>query len=198
VAKPTSLLDFGCGTGNFLQRAHQSGLDVCGVEPSDLARQHAADLVAAPIYKNLDAVEKTFDVITLWHVLEHLPDLNQKLDQLRSRLTKNGTMFIAVPNHRSADALKYKEVWAGFDVPRHLWHFSQSSMQQLFRRHELKLEHVIPMKLDAYYVSLLSNKYLAKRNTIAGMFKALTDGLRSNLAAKKNNEYSSLIYVARK
>ena len=192
------LLDFGCGTGEFLLKSKQHGFHVTGVEPSSIARDQATSLIQEKVSPDITNAEGTFDVITLWHVLEHIPDLNTIIEQLRSRLSKNGTMFIAVPNHQSLDAKIYKAQWAGYDVPRHLWHFNQATMTMLLKNHSLKLEKVIPMKLDAFYVSLLSEKYRNNKNSLAGMTSAFLNGIKSNRTAKTNKEFSSLIYIARK
>jgi 2-polyprenyl-3-methyl-5-hydroxy-6-metoxy-1,4-benzoquinol methylase len=194
---PGKILDFGCGTGEFLEKCRQGGFHTTGVEPSDTARMHASALTATNIYRSADEVNDTFHVITLWHVLEHIPDLNESIHQLKGKLKKDGTMFIAVPNHQSYDARIYKNLWAGYDVPRHLWHFSEATMTRLLNKHSLTVEKIIPMKLDAFYVSMLSEKHSAKRNSVAGFIHGFINGLRSNYLAKKN-EYSSLIYVVRK
>lgn len=193
----STILDFGCGTGEFLQTCKQNGLVTTGVEPSDIARTHAAELTRGKVHSTLEEVEGNFQVITLWHVLEHVPDLNDMLDQLKTKLEKDGIMFIAVPNHQSYDARIYQERWAGYDVPRHLWHFSEPTMNQLLKKHGLTLEKIIPMKLDAFYVSMLSEKHGSGKSSIGGFIQGLINGLRSNYLAKPN-EYSSLIYLARK
>nr|WP_262899600.1 class I SAM-dependent methyltransferase [Chryseosolibacter histidini] len=193
----STILDFGCGTGEFLQTCKQNGFVTTGVEPSDIARAHAAELTAGKVHSTLEEVEGSFQVITLWHVLEHVPDLNQKIEQLKSKLEKDGIMFIAVPNHQSYDARTYQERWAGYDVPRHLWHFSEPTMSQLLKKHGLTLEKIIPMKLDAFYVSMLSEKHSSGRSSIGGFIQGFVNGFRSNALAKPN-EYSSLIYLVRK
>ena len=195
---PSSVLDFGCGTGDFLQFCNSKHLHIEGVEPSSVARSEATRKTGKSIHPDATSLTEQFDVITLWHVLEHIPELNQTLEQLKNRLAKNGTMFIAVPNLNSADAKTYGEHWAAYDVPRHLWHFSRSTMERILKHHDLKLIKVLPMWLDAYYVSLLSEKYANGRNSINSMAKALLSGWQSNQTAKRNHESSSLIYVARK
>lgn len=192
------LLDFGCGTGEFLQTCQRSQFYIKGVEPSDVARSNASSNVQEHVHKSLDTIQEDFDVVTLWHVLEHIPDLNNTISLLKQRLKKNGTMFIAVPNYQSKDGLVYKNEWAGYDVPRHLWHFTPQTMQRLLNNHSLTLHHTIPMKLDAYYVSMLSEKYKTKSSGVLSLAKGFINGLLSNLRARKTNQYSSLIYVIRK
>ena len=135
---------------------------------------------------------KKFDVITMWHVLEHVENLQEYIQQIKELLKENGTLIIAVPNYKSYDAYYFKEFWAAYDVPRHLWHFSQKSITKLFSMENIRLVKTIPMKFDSYYVSLLSEKYKkGKMNPI----KAFWIGFISNRKAKRTNMYSSLIYV---
>jgi 2-polyprenyl-3-methyl-5-hydroxy-6-metoxy-1,4-benzoquinol methylase len=192
-----NILDFGCGTGMFLHRCKEEGHTIEGVEPSATARAHASALLGTSIHETIAQTDNTFDVITLWHVLEHIPDLNEQLNQLKTKLKENGTMFIAVPNHRSKDAAVYGSNWAAYDVPRHLWHFEKTTMIRLLNNHSLNLRQTIPMKLDAFYVSMLSEKYKAKKTGVLTFIKGMLRGFQSNYLGNKN-EYSSLIYVIRK
>lgn len=198
LTNPKSILDYGCGTGSFLAYCEQKGMQAAGVEPSPAARTIAGKQTSAKLTADLSQINETFDAITLWHVLEHVSALNETLEMLKGRLHQNGTMFIAVPNHQSSDAKKYNSHWAAYDVPRHLWHFSKATMKKLLEKHQLKLNDIVPMKLDAYYVSLLSEKYRGRTNGIANIGKAIVEGWRSNSAAGNTGEYSSLIYIVRK
>ncbi len=195
---PQHLLDFGCGTGEFLRKVQTANIRVSGVEPSAKARNHANMLTGGAVTDTLRHAPESFDVITLWHVLEHLENLNAQFALLVSALRKSGTMFIAVPNHRAYDARYYQEYWAGFDVPRHLWHFTRDSIQRLLEKHEMKLKTIVPMKLDAYYVSMLSEQYRQGKPSITSRAKGLLAGLKSNRHAQRTREYSSLIYIAEK
>jgi len=192
----TILLDYGCGTGHFLSACFKEGYKVSGVEPSKLARENSDREVNSFIHQTVSNVPQTeFDIITMWHVLEHIPEPYKILNDLKNKLKNNGTLFIAVPNPNSMDALKYQEVWAGYDVPRHLWHFSQSNIYTLSKSLSMKIIEVIPMKLDAFYVSLLSENYKHPQKKFMNYFSGFFNGLRSNIHAKKTGEYSSLIYV---
>lgn len=195
-----SLLDYGCGTGSFLSYAKEKGWSIHGVEPAARPRATATSQTQTTIAGSLaELAAIKVNVITLWHVLEHVHDLHTVLGRLTQLLNTNGTIFIAVPNHRSFDAQHYGRFWAAYDTPRHLWHFSKANMQELLRQHGLKLQHVIPMKLDAFYVSMLSEKY--KRSpgeSLINMVRGFGTGLRSNLKAMRTREYSSLIYIAGK
>ncbi|WP_343328481.1 class I SAM-dependent methyltransferase [Polaribacter staleyi] len=190
-----SILDVGAGTGDFLKVCAGNNWTVSGVEPSadarDIAKKKGVDLQKDLLQIN----NKNFDVITLWHVLEHVENLSDYILKLKELLSDNGRLIIAVPNHKSDDAKYYKEYWAAFDVPRHLWHFSQTSIHKIFSEDNMIVEQTLPMKFDSYYVSLLSEKYkTGKMNPI----KAFHRGFVSNLKARTTSEYSSLIYVLKK
>ncbi|WP_439128588.1 class I SAM-dependent methyltransferase [Polaribacter sp.] len=187
-----NILDVGAGTGDFLKYCSNNNWNILGVEPSFKARD-VAHKKGVYLKDDLYKIESSsFDVITLWHVLEHVRDLKNYIKKLKALLSENGYLVIAVPNYKSFDAKLYKEHWAAFDVPRHLWHFSQESIHKLFAEVQMKVVQTKPMKFDAYYVSLLSEKYKTKK---MNPVKAFYNGFRSNLKAKRNSEYSSLIYV---
>lgn len=191
-----SILDFGCGTGQVLNEFRINGWTISGVEPSPNARQLAANLTGTNIASSTSDLEhRQFDVITMWHVLEHIPNLNSQLAELKSMLNPGGFMLIAVPNNEAADAAHYRQFWAAWDVPRHLWHFTKETMSILLQAHGLRIKEVLPMTLDAYYVSLLSEKYLGHSQPIA-LLRAFFNGLQSNRKARATTNYSSLIYIA--
>ena len=186
------LLDIGAGTGDFLALAKKKGWATTGIEPSQKAKTIAQKKGVA-FAETTEVLEKNyFDVITMWHVLEHVPDVEKQIKELKRLLKPDGTIIIAVPNFRSFDAKYYRRFWAGFDVPRHLWHFSKKAIKQLFLKEKMKVEKILPMKFDAFYVSLLSEKY---KTGYMNFFKAFYIGLKSNYKAKKRFQYSSLIYV---
>jgi len=198
VPQKGSILDYGCGTGYFLAACQKNGWQVAGFEPNQTARHAASTLINNPIASdNLDAFEnERFDFITLWHVLEHIHTLNDTFEQLKSLLKPEGYLLIAVPNADSLDAQKYKENWAAYDVPRHLYHFTQPTMKRFIKKHKMEMVEIRPMKFDAYYVSLLSEKYKRGANNY---FQSLLTGFKSNIHAKKTTQdYSSLLYIARK
>lgn len=192
-----NLLDIGCGTGDFLVTCKNKGWNVVGVEPNnnakDLAESKINKQASSSIFSNLNELNsKQFDVITLWHVLEHVPNLEDYILQLKLLLKPNGVLVVAVPNFKSYDAQHYKEYWAAFDVPRHLWHFSKYSIQKLFSKEQMQVDKILPMKFDSFYVSLLSEKYKTSKSNY---LKAFYVGLNSNLKATATKEYSSLIYI---
>jgi len=189
------LLDIGCGTGEFLAYAKNKNWNTVGVEVNQNARNKASNK-NLKIYKSLeDLPNRQFNIISLWHVLEHLTNLNEKISLIKRKLDDNGTLIIAVPNYKSYDAKHYKEFWAAYDTPRHLWHFSQDAIKILFEKHNFKVTKTLPMYFDSFYVSLLSEKY---KNGKSNYLKAFYRGLISNIKAKSNGEYSSLIYILKK
>jgi hypothetical protein len=196
--KTFTLLDYGCGTGDFLHACEKKQILAQGIEPSDNARSVATDKVHTKVYRDISETNQKFNAITLWHVLEHVPDLQEKINALKQHLEENGIIFIAVPNHQSYDSQKFKNLWAGYDVPRHLWHFSKNDLKQLLDNNGLILQKIVPMKLDSFYVSILSNKHKHGKTTVSGFLNGMLTGLISNLKARKDNNYSSLIYIATK
>ncbi len=196
-AQSKSILDYGCGTGDVLKFLHDKGWETTGIEPDSDALQIATNK-GINAYTSLDEIPKKqkYSVITLWHVLEHVSELRPTLKALKKKITEDGTLIIAVPNPESWDAKHYKKYWAAYDVPRHLYHFTQDSISKLFAKHKFNLIETIPMKLDSFYVSLLSEKNKTGNSNYLTAFK---NGMKSNRSAKNNNNnYSSLIYVLRK
>ena len=186
------ILDIGAGTGDFLLEAKNQNWDILGIEPNDKAK----GIAVGKGIKFGDPIEKlesnSFDVITMWHVLEHVPDVEHQVAELKRLLKPSGTIIIAVPNFKSYDAKYYKEFWAAYDVPRHLWHFSKTAIEKLFDKQNMNLEDIKPMWFDSFYVSLLSEKYkTGKMNFISGFFI----GLISNVSGFFRKEFSSHIYV---
>lgn len=193
--KEASLLDVGAGTGFFQRAAQKRGWTVTGIEPNSSARNLANSKAPNTVFDS-DTLhsfpENSFDVITLWHVLEHLPNLDDDLKTFQKLLKPKGRIVVAVPNFKSFDARYFKEFWAAYDVPRHLWHFSQKSISKVFSEVQMNLESTHPLVMDAYYVSLLSNKLKTGSHRI---LNSLWVGFLSNLKAVKSGEYSSLIYI---
>jgi 2-polyprenyl-3-methyl-5-hydroxy-6-metoxy-1,4-benzoquinol methylase len=187
-----NLLDIGAGTGDFLLTAKQNGWNTIGVEPSEKAKGIAINKGIKFSDSTQELESHSFDVITMWHVLEHVPNLEIQIRELKRLVKPNGTIIIAVPNYKSYDANYYGKFWAAFDVPIHFWHFSKTAVQLIFEKENIKLEKVLPMKFDSFYVSLLSEKY---KNGKMNYVKAIWIGLVSNWKAKRSSEYSSHIYV---
>lgn len=191
------LLDYGAGTGHFLLAAKNSGWEVQGVEVSEDARKVALDEnnleLMAP--ENFVVEKSSFSVITLWHVLEHLPNLNDHLQKFYDCLDQGGKLVIAVPNHESEDSKHYKNRWAALDVPLHLWHFKKSNMKALAEKHGFRMKEIINMPFDSFYVSLLSENIDSKKGSPV---RAVLNGFQSNLKGNSDKNMSSLIYILEK
>lgn len=191
------ILDYGCGTGAFLASMRERGWECTGLEPDADARRVARDKHGLEL-QNYDALwnlpASSFDVVSLWHVLEHVHRLHETTARLADVLRADGVMFVAVPNAEAKDAEIYGEYWAAYDVPRHLYHFSVADVERLAQKHGLKVVEKKTMPLDAFYVSLLSEKY---RRGFAP--RAIWNGLRSNFAAGNDvRKSSSILYLLRK
>lgn len=192
------ILDYGCGTGSFLEYCKEQKWDTTGAEPNKNAREILTQKgINALMPNEISSLEKgSFGVVTLWHVLEHVHRLDETVNTIKSLLVDDGVLIIAVPNHTSYDAQYYKEYWAAYDIPIHLYHFAPNDIKTYFSKNGFTLEKVLPMKFDSFYVSMLSEKYKNGGNLV----NAFLIGLKSNLkaASGKNNTYSSQIYVLRK
>lgn len=190
-----NILDLGCGTGDFLVTAKKNGWAVLGIEPNTNAKEIAIKKGIEVLSDIGELTENQFDLITLWHVLEHLPKLELQLIKYHKLLKPNGLLIVAVPNFKCYSASHYKSYWAAYDVPRHFWHFSQEGIKNLFFKNKFEVIKTLPMKWDAYYVNLLSEKYSHGRMMV---FSAFFHAFKCNLAAKRTGEYASLIYCFRK
>lgn len=197
--KSGKILDIGSGTGSFLHTMRSAGWEIQGIEPDEVARKNAETLhnIQALTSENVGGLPaESFDVITMWHVLEHVHQLDNQIEELGRLLKATGKIFIAVPNHTSYDATHYKEYWAAWDVPRHLYHFSPNSMEFLCKKYSLRIISMKPMWYDSFYVSMLSEKY---KTGTSNYIKAVVVGAVSNLKALFNKKKcSSLIYVIEK
>lgn len=194
LSEKHKLLDYGCGTGDFLLAAKKSGWATYGYEPDQKARSLAA-AKQVTILQDLDTLEEKMHIITAWHVLEHVSNLKDTIRQLTRKLHDKGILIIAVPNMNSLDAQHYQEHWAAYDVPRHLYHFTQISFTHLMKQLKLTVLKTVPMVFDAYYVSMLSEKHLHGQTNIFSSFK---HGWQSNKKAQTTGEHSSLIYILKK
>lgn len=194
-----SVLDYGCGTGSFLHYMKNNGWDVTGIEPDPSAQKKASTLISENILPTaaLLALESNrFDVVTLWHVLEHVHSLKNVIKELKRVLKKGSLLVIAVPNHTSWDAQHYKEHWAAYDVPRHLYHFNPTSIHTLLSNEKFERLAIKPMWFDAFYVSMLSEKYAHGKISLV---RAFFHGLVSNVKAFMNpGTCSSQIFIYQK
>lgn len=193
------ILDIGCGTGEVLKYFNQKGWETLGIEPAETPRNFAVSEYGLSVFNenHLDKLQTaSFDIITMWHVLEHVSDLNERISQVKRILKNDGTLIIAVPNSKSWDARHYKNYWAAWDLPRHLYHFSSVSIANLMSKHSLSIKKIQPLKFDSYYVSMLSEKYQSGKTNYV---KSVLNGFRSNFSAKHHSgNYSSLIFQIKK
>jgi 2-polyprenyl-3-methyl-5-hydroxy-6-metoxy-1,4-benzoquinol methylase len=191
-----SLLDLGAGTGAFMRHMVKKGWRVSGLEPDEKARERAAiinQVELLPVEEMGQMEPRSFDAISLWHVLEHLHHIHEDLDRLKKLLKPSGRILIAVPNYTSYDAAHYKADWAAYDVPRHLYHFSPRSMKHLLNQHGFQLHTIRPMWYDSFYISLLSEQYRrGKPNMLAGF---IVGGISNAKAMLNLERCSSLIYI---
>ncbi|MCB7481895.1 class I SAM-dependent methyltransferase [Christiangramia sediminis] len=193
--KQGSILDYGAGTGEFLNTIKKFLWNVEGVEPNSTARELGI-LKGLNLKSELSELTNlNYDVITLWHVLEHIPDFEIKVAEFRKLLKDDGLLIIAVPNYNSYDSKYYNENWAAWDVPRHLWHFSRNGIKEKFSHLGFRLVEEKPLKFDSYYVSLLSEK---NKPGSSNLINAFYRGFISNHQAKRSGEYSSITYFFKK
>lgn len=191
------LLDIGCGVGDFLHVAENKGWQCTGVEPSEEAREIARQRIKGDLLYSEDLEQlpdQSFDLITMWHVLEHVDDLKWQVAQLQRLIKPNGRIVIAVPNYRSYDGRFYNAYWAAYDVPRHLNHFNKTVLTKIFKTSGLSLVSMDKLVWDAYYISFMSEQY---KHHFMPLVRGVFRGLVSNAKARRSGEWSSLVYVFR-
>ncbi len=188
------ILDVGAGNGELVKYLRENHLDAEGYEPSETARK-VAYRKGVRLRDHLPSNKKEhYKVIQMFHVLEHIPDPLELLTKLYSMLQNDGTLIIALPNYKSWDAYFFGSYWAGYDVPRHLYHFDQQGLINLAKE-KFTLIHTRPMWLDSFYVSILSARYRKiKLSLVFGIFI----GMISNIKALFSKEPSSRIYIFQK
>jgi len=196
------ILDYGCGTGEFLYEAKAKGWKIKGIEPTSKARKQANSILENSVVQNIDQIDdnKKYDIISLFHVLEHIHTLRKTVKKILKHLKSDGYILIAIPNPESFDAKKYGKQWAGWDVPRHLYHFDQTAIKNFEQLFDLELVKVNPMPFDSYYVSLLSEGYIKPNQSLVSKYlKAIKTGWKSNRSAKgKTGLYSSNLFIFKK
>jgi 2-polyprenyl-3-methyl-5-hydroxy-6-metoxy-1,4-benzoquinol methylase len=196
--KPAGLLDVGAGTGAFAAGMKAAGWLVTGLEPDAGARKLAVEKYQLQLKESGDLFSlpsQSFEVITLWHVLEHVHQLHQYMAEFKRLLVPGGYLILALPNYQSVDAGHYGASWAAYDVPRHLYHFSPKAVQKLLTIHQFSLQDMKPMWFDPFYISMLSENYL---NGKSNLLKALLQGFSSTQKAlSQKNKASSIIYIAK-
>ncbi len=189
------LLDIGCATGVFLNFCKSKGYSVQGIEPDEKCRTYARNQFNIEV-NDIDSLKtlpaKSFDIITMWHVLEHVDDLNERMTLIKNLLADDGVLIIALPNPSSYDAKYYGKYWAAYDVPRHLYHFTKDAFEKLCNVFSFKIINILPMVYDSFYISMLSEKYKKGKTSLINSFLV---GLKSNFKARNCTNHSSLIYI---
>ena len=197
--KTGKLMDLGCGLGYFLNGVKiDKTFDALGVDVSDEAVEYVKKTFNIDVKNEseLDNLEKeSFDIITQWHVLEHVHFLNERMQQLQNLLKDDGTLFIAVPNSESKDAKMYMEHWDGYDVPRHLYHFNQKSFKMLLEKHGFEIIETRPMYFDAPYISMRSEVHMKHKYPF---INGAISGIKSTASALSTGEHSTLLFVVKK
>ena len=132
------LLDFGCGSGSFLRRMHEEGWDVVGIDSSPTVvariRVEMGLRALAGSLPHPELSPASFDVITMWQVLEHVHQPLEVLREARRLLETGGRLVISVPNIESKPFRWFGPDWFGLDLPRHLTHFSAATLRQMVER----------------------------------------------------------------
>lgn len=200
LTKGKKVLDYGTGTGYFVDYLQRKGYEVEGVEIDEDARNYGSQKfgieIHPPIFFEQEAREGSYDAITMWHVLEHLYDPLFYLRRSSALLKSNGYLLVAVPNLTSADAQHFGADWAAYDVPRHLWHFSPETLEKISKQAGFELQQTLHMPMDPFYVSIMSAKY---QGAALPLLRGLWEGGYSFLQSlKKPSQGSSVIYVLRK
>ena len=197
--KNGNLLDVGSGTGHFASVMKKSGWAVTGIEINEKARNFSAstfglEIVAPDKISALKA--NSFDCVTMWHVLEHFHDPVKYISDIFTLMKPGGICLVALPNCASYDARYYNEFWAAYDVPRHLWHFDPLSFPHFSEKSGLKIERLMVLPFDVFYISLLSEKYKGSRwPFMTGIGTAICFSL---LALFNRKRSSSVIYILSK
>ena len=195
------LLDIGCGTGYFLNAATKRGYTVVGIEKNDQVREDAVTTFGLDVRDETQLMQfknVNFDVVTLWHSIEHIENFNQTIEKIGEILSPDGVVIMAMPNHLSYDAKIYREFWAAYDLPRHLWHFTPKTARRLLELHQFEIIKQIAMPLDAFYISLLSESYIGTGRGLK-YIKAFLVGITGYVRSLFNIQNSgSIIYIAKK
>ena len=190
------ILDIGCGAGDFLQYMKENHWNINGVDTSNKARKIANKKLNIKVMDPKDWInnKEKYDVITCWHSLEHVHEPWVYLDKIKKSLTLDGFLIVALPNYQSTDAKIYKEFWAAYDTPRHLYHFTIKSMNKTIKPHGLNIESIYRMNFDPFYVSMLSAKHMGK-----SFISGLINGFKSwTLSIFSKDKCSSLIFIIKK
>lgn len=138
---PSSILDIGCDKGYFIDEARRYGFNVFGTELSKSANLYTKK-IKLDVRQNLSDFEQSFDVITLWHVLEHIPEPVAFLEEIKSKMNRPGYLFIRVPAFDSYWSQLLKDKWDWFQPENHLFHYSMKSLSILLNKVGFDIEKI--------------------------------------------------------
>lgn len=190
------LLDIGAGSGHFAGAMKQTGWNVTGIEPGKKAAAHASSQFGIRMIDPAqmpDLPDRSFDCVTLWHVLEHLHDPFTYASEILRVLRPGGKCIIALPDSSSHDAGYYREHWAAYDVPRHLWHFTPGTLKSFAEKSGFYMSGKRSLPFDVFYISYLSEKYRgANLPLLSGFLKGAWFSVISFLSKKGS---SSMICI---
>lgn len=179
-------LDYGSGSGHFVNFARKNGYEIYGYEPINKTSNNL-------IYDNVSEIQnKKFDQITMWHVLEHTKNPKALLKRIKRMINKDGELFVALPNLDSYDNTYYGKYWAGYDAPRHLHHFNRNSFSFMCQRVGFEIIKTKPLYFDSFYVSMLSEK---NKERFFWPISGFIIGLISNILSFFTKKHSSIIYI---
>ena len=194
INKESLIVDFGCGTGGFMSSLKKKKYNVVGVDSNKKARDKCLEKKLTT-FKSIKDFKENIDAITFWHSFEYVSNPNEILNQIINQSKNNLTVVIALPNYRSFDAKHYGAFWAAYDVPRHRFHYSARGIKKLMKSYGFECLKTKPMLLDAFYISIMSEKY--KKSKLS-FVKGIMVGLISNLAGLFSSSYSSSVFVFKK
>jgi ubiquinone/menaquinone biosynthesis C-methylase UbiE len=176
VKRSGHLLDIGCGYGYFLDASRRKGYTVHGLDVSEWAARYALEKlgISMTIGKivDVDLPPESFDIITMWHSLEHTPDPHMALKRAKSWLKRDGILAIDVPNYNGTDARYKWEDWVGWQLPYHYWHCTFNSLKQLLYQHGFRI-----LKHKNYHSEVVKENL--KRIPIVSLFARLISKLYS-------------------
>jgi 2-polyprenyl-3-methyl-5-hydroxy-6-metoxy-1,4-benzoquinol methylase len=173
LKKSGKVLDIGCGRGYFLLACQKRGYEVEGIDISTDASIYVSKELKIPVHvgdvNSINLPEKSFDVITMWHSLEHTVDPNVYMQITRRWLKDDGLLVVDVPNYASHDAIKTWNNWLGWQIPYHFYHFTKSSLFLLLSKHGFSVirkkhylsEH-LKQKLESAFLPSFVARIIAK------------------------------------
>ena len=181
------ILDYGSGKGEFADYLIKKSFDIDKYDPIFTDK-------STKMYSDSNQINKQYNIITLWHSLEHVHRLNQTLDKIYQLLSDKGVLLIAVPNINASEKQYFRDKWVAYDAPRHLYHFSSETMLKFLNKHGLEMIELKPIYQDTFYntyLSLSSKYFLIK--LIKTCYISIISFLKILFSNKQKS--SSLLYI---